>query len=114
MHWLRNKLRHWLAVNKSEADIYSRIHGVENLLSRYERRLTTAESTLRDATTGLIDVAYKENSVVIIASKLGGGYISIRTMHAKNMAELRQVTRDLEARCRDVYIDVPYGYRRSV
>lgn len=112
MNWLRNKLRRWLGVEADKERNWTDVAHLIRRVSDIENRIHLAEDLLRQHTTGLVDVAYKENSVIIIASKLGGGYISIKPLAVSSMSELRVVTRDLEARCRDVYVDLPYGHRR--
>lgn len=66
MKWLKNKLTNWLGIDALD----SQVHDLES-------RVDVLEQQLKDATATALDVHFKSNTIVIVASKLKGGQVRI-------------------------------------
>ena len=80
-------------------------------VSSLEDRVTKLEQIVGDGTTAAIDAPYRsqENTQIIIASRLGGGYVRILDIQLRDITELRDIVRSLHSRyaAQHYFVDGP-------
>lgn len=96
---LRNKLRSWLGISQSEINIQALL----NRLLRTENKLE--EHTKLLSTDIAVDWGYKDNTVVIIATRAAGGHIKIIDIHLESLGQMRDLTEKLEANYKPRWFD---------
>lgn len=71
-NWLKNKLRCWLEIDRLE-------YSIDKIAQQ-----------LGEATATALDVHYKSNSIIIVASRLQGGNVRIVDADFDNLKHLRE------------------------
>ena len=96
MEWMRNKLRKWLGIQQNETNIANLDHRLCGL------------------TTMGVDVHFKSPHMILIFSKINGGQIRHVDADFKDLRELNDFTKQLKEKYRpkDIFYDVPHGYRQ--
>lgn len=94
-NWLKNKIRKWLGILGIEQEIRDNTRMIKDLVE-----------------IG-VDVNFREQSTVIILSKLKGGQVRLIPSYFKDMNEMEQLVKGLKASyntTKDAIFDMPFGY----
>jgi hypothetical protein len=102
--WARAHLRSWLGLMDVDRQMMALIRTNNDL-----------QQAIARMTTGFVDVHQKEPTVVLLASRAGNGGHGMVRMYTVNTADerkLRDLMRDLEHLCGQVYADYPPNFYR--